>query len=350
MLAYVTVARPAIILFENVEDIADPDSSTGCSNLDVVLAEFSPRGYACQQMTGNAAAYGVPQRRVRLYLVAVLVVANSQFNFLQNSVCNTFRTLRALLKVCARSPPCASAVIYKASDHRVRNILQLRREARANSKPGNFSIGSAITTAGLNGVSWSSIQAPEVLKSSSWFPTLTLQQKLTAAYSLCTDTTPVLFRDISQSLSRVRTSTIGEDGEHSIFTVTPGQMVIVFKDGEEPRLLLGEESMLLQGFPIAAVSDLVQKTPNSVMADLAGNMVAVPVLLALLMSSVACVHWRANDADEEGQQQASSDESSESSSSGLDVATSVLAILAQNDQTGSNTLGDTPVRKRVKFE
>ena len=120
-----------------------------------------------------------------------------------------------------------------------------------------FSIGNAITTAGLNGVSWSSIQAPEALKSSSWFPTLTLQQKLTAAYSLCTDTTPVLFRDISQTMSRVRTSTIGKDGEHYIFTVTPGQMVIVFKDGEEPRLLLGEWSMLLQGFPIAAVSDLV---------------------------------------------------------------------------------------------
>ena len=119
MLAYVTWARPAIILFENVEDIADPDSSTGCSNLDVVLAEFSSRGYECQQMTGNASAYGVPQRRVRLYLVAVLVVANSQFNFLQSSIGNTFRTLRVLLKVRARFPPCASEVIYKASDHRV---------------------------------------------------------------------------------------------------------------------------------------------------------------------------------------------------------------------------------------
>ena len=115
-----------------------------------------------------------------------------------------------------------------------------------------------------------------------------------------------------------------------------------FKDGEEPRLLFGEESMLLQGFPIAAVPDLVQKQPNSVMADLGGNMVAVPVLFALLMSSVACVHWRANNADEDGQQQASSDESSESSSSELDVATSVLAILAPKDQRGSNTLGDGP--------
>ena len=106
-------------------------------------------------------------------------------------------------------------------------------------------------------MSWSSIQAPEELKSSPWFQTLTLQQKQTAAYSLCTDTMPVLFRDISQSLNRVRTSRIGKDGKHLIFTVTPGQLVIVFKDGGEPRLLLGEESMLLQGFPIAAVSDLV---------------------------------------------------------------------------------------------
>ena len=55
--------------------------------------------------------------------------------------------------------------------------------------------------------------------------------------------------------------------------------------------MLGEAAMVLQGFPVAKVSDLVDRTPNHVMADLAGNMVAVPVLLALLMAAVACVHW-----------------------------------------------------------
>jgi len=74
--------------------------------------------------------------------------------------------------------------------------------------------------------------------------------------------------------------------------VTPGQSALVFRGNEAPRLLLGEEALLLQGFPVAAVAAMVENTPNHVMADLAGNMVAVPVLLALLMAAVACVDWR----------------------------------------------------------
>ena len=57
-------------------------------------------------------------------------------------------------------------------------------------------------------------------------------------------------------------------------------------------MLLGQEAMVPQGFPIAAVSYLVERTDNNVMADPAGNMVAAPVLLVLFMAAVACVHWR----------------------------------------------------------
>ena len=48
---------------------------------------------------------------------------------------------------------------------------------------------------------------------------------------------------------------------------------------------------MIQGFPVAKVSDLVAKTPNKLLQDIAGNMTANPVLLLLLMSAVACVHW-----------------------------------------------------------
>ena len=83
----------------------------------------------------------------------------------------------------------------------------------------------AITQAALNGVSWSSIQPPEELKCSPWFETLTRQQRQVAAYSMCTDPAPVLLRDISQSMMRVRTSTIDDEGRHRSFTLTPGQQV-----------------------------------------------------------------------------------------------------------------------------
>eukprot|EP00812_Abedinium_dasypus_P008312 NODE_2082_length_999_cov_1.548729.p1 GENE.NODE_2082_length_999_cov_1.548729~~NODE_2082_length_999_cov_1.548729.p1 ORF type:complete len:145 (-),score=14.88 NODE_2082_length_999_cov_1.548729:17-451(-) len=125
-------------------------------------------------------------------------------------------------------------------------------------------MGHTITHAATNRVSWSSVRAPQSLKLSPLYQSLTLQQKHGVAYSLCTDTTPALFRDVSSgACGWVRTSTFGADGQHLSFTGTPGQLTIVFKQGEEPRWLLGQEAMVLQGFPIAAVSDLVERTNNN---------------------------------------------------------------------------------------
>ena len=44
MRSYITWARPAIVLFENVEAIGDSDAATDVSNLDVVLSEIASRG------------------------------------------------------------------------------------------------------------------------------------------------------------------------------------------------------------------------------------------------------------------------------------------------------------------
>ena len=215
MLAYITWARPAIVLFENVEAINDTEASFDQTNLDVVLSELSSRGYECQHMTGDALAYGCPQRRVRLYIVAVMVVANAQFDFITRPVRSTLKTLRALLKVCGRLPPCASEVLYAATDKRVVAYLKERQVLQAARNPSPYAMGNAITQAALSGVSWSAVQqAPEWLLASPWCQTLTCQQKQVAAYSLCTDTAPVLFRDVGQTCFRVRVSSVNSDGLH----------------------------------------------------------------------------------------------------------------------------------------
>ena len=131
----------------------------------------------------------------------------------------------------------------------------------------------------------------------------------------------------------MRVSSISE-GWHRSFTVTPQQLVLVFQAHDEPpRLLLGEEAMVLQGFPIAKVSDLVNTTTNHVMADIAGNMVALPVLLALMMSAVACVSWR------EGPNAPGAPEPKD-----LEDA---LAAFHALDASGST--GEVPAQKRVKL-
>ena len=136
-------------------------------------------------------------------------------------------------------------------------------------------------------------------------------------------------------------STFGIDGQHLSFTATPGQVTLVFQEAEKPRLLLGEEAMVLQGFPIAKVSDLVERTSNHVMADLAGNMVAVPVLLALMMAAVACVHWRE-------EQNTPEDEPSD-----LEAAWFAFNTLVRNDSTpgvrNDSTPGEAPAQKKVKL-
>ena len=64
--------------FENVEDIKFvAEGEIDETNLDIVLAEFANRGYECQQMFGDSSKYGVPHRRKRFYIVAMLVAANS---------------------------------------------------------------------------------------------------------------------------------------------------------------------------------------------------------------------------------------------------------------------------------
>ena len=62
------------------------------------------------------------------------------------------------------------------------------------------------------------------------------------------------------------------------------------------RIILGRESLLLQGFPVSRVP--VDAFPESLMQDLAGNAMAVPVALAVLMASFCAVNWREAAAED----------------------------------------------------
>ena len=76
----------------------------------------------------------------------------------------------------------------------------------------------------------------------------------------------------------------------------PNQLVFIFYDNLEPRILLGRESLALQGFPID-VLDKMGTSPNkdylkeALLGDLAGNMVSTPVMLATVMATMAAVSW-----------------------------------------------------------
>ena len=65
---------------------------------------------------------------------------------------------------------------------------------------------------------------------------------------------------------------------------------------EPPRLLLGRESMVIQGFPLAKFGNVVARTSELVMAGLGGNMMASGVLLAIIQTLFAAVPWSGVDA------------------------------------------------------
>ena len=104
-------------------------------------------------------------------------------------------------------------------------------------------------------------------------------------------------RDIGQSLSRIRFSSKRsiqdcDKTRHVAFCQMPRQIVLLTPPGQLPRMQLGAESLLLGGFPIAATPKTVKDTANDLMMDLGGNMMATPILLALLMSMMESAVWR----------------------------------------------------------
>jgi len=76
--------------------------------------------------------------------------------------------------------------------------------------------------------------------------------------------------------------------------MVPSQLLIVFDGVQPPRCLLGREALVLQGFPVndKRIQRIIKDFSESFLQDLAGNMVATPVLLALAAASVSSLTWR----------------------------------------------------------
>ena len=120
------------------------------------------------------------------------------------------------------------------------------------------------------------------------------------AFSLKTLPAHALFRDVSQSLGQARVSSTrsaeksDEEPTHCASTVLPMQMLMVFAPEQPFRLLLGKEALVLQGFPSRdpTLSELIDSYSENQMADLAGNMVSTPVMLAMAMAAISAVSWK----------------------------------------------------------
>ena len=142
---------------------------------------------------------------------------------------------------------------------------------------------------------------PAKLAANQWYQTLGDREQ--DALSLLQQCTPyIVFRDLSQSIVRGNSNTWRQDpSKHVMSTVLP-RMVLWCE--AQNRLVLGREALLMQGFPVQPFLQILaarmetmplaqQWHPSEALVmDLAGNAMALPVVLAMVQCALTALNWK----------------------------------------------------------
>ena len=293
-LAYVRRHPVSVILLENVDALDDVgekgDGAATETNLAVLVKDVEAEGLACQVFLTDPLLFGLPQSRRRYYVLGLKCEAPPLFSFQEQTVAQTFAHIRAYVQLCQRDHPCASSLLSDCSDPSVES--ELNRRLAGGRRTSEYNVSASITLFKELGLRWGAVGVPDAIAQAPWYSTLTNLQQNALTYSYAQEPTGTLFRDISQSCARVRCSRAGGDGRHLAFCQMPAQVVWLEPIHGQPRLQLGRESLLIQGYPTAKIPALVARTSEAVMQGIAGNMMASVVTLAILQSTVAAVPWR----------------------------------------------------------
>ena len=215
---------------------------------------------------------------------------------------------------CLRSPPCARELLLNCSSNEVWEFLEERKSHRAaqkSQKPSSSWTEQHMKFAEAQDLRWGQ-PYPEELKLNAWFETLTAREQDVLVLSRA-QAPDAGCRNVSQSLGREHSmSFCAETKKHLAPTMLPGQLLFV-ELLKPPRLMLGQEALLFQGFPACPFLALVEEKhidmheqPSKVsrrkrssepkkwltealMTDLAGNAMA---LLAIAQSAIASLLFR----------------------------------------------------------
>ena len=275
---------------------------------------MTARGYEGRTLEVNSVLFGVPQSRFRWYAVFVRTVANPLFEFKDRPIGDIFNTFGEIVALCMREPNCASEFLLKDADPAVEKELARVQNSHDNRVASGLAAGATYRDnhrqlfakrnlrVGHNGA-WESSQA------SPWFDVLSRQQQEILALSQHDVSTKVMLRHLHRSAGRgISTSKIF-DGDRDLHaddfsaksglarlvfpTQVPKQVCWLSQERCVERLLLGREAMALHGFPIGKMSAWCDEVGEPVCKQLGGDMMTLPVVLAILSSIVAALSWRA---------------------------------------------------------
>ena len=283
MVAHIEETKPSFIMIENSDALCD-GSEKEDSNLNVLLATLSSYGYDSQAMLLNTAAYGLPNRRPRTYIVAVLV---ENVDMRIKSLDAYFKNFVLMLDRAKRDPPSATDCLLPDNERLVKEQLELRQnKPHVAWEPGSIEIHQKhYATKGLR---WGSLRPNSRTQNSAWFATLTARGKDTLVCNMHLYPHEDAF-DIGQSIYRVpHSSKFGACDAEVGPALLPGAVVWWASRG---RLQIGYEALMFTGFPVAKHLDLIKRFPNDFLMSLAGNAFSGTIVTAIFAVLVAFTPW-----------------------------------------------------------
>ena len=336
LIGYLRKKKPPLVIFENV-DTLDEGSQSGVSNQQILMEQLGQLGYEGQPTICEASKFGLSCRRRRCYIFFVQVAANPLINLNVRAAPKCFEQFRKFLSSCMREGPSLETQLLAPDHPAVLVELQSREDKKKSEEPM-----SAVTNAQWpeqhmkfaqeRGVPWCQ-KAAESLRENPWYHTLGSREKnalpLLQHQHNCEN---AMIRDLSQSIYRANAVT-RVDTRHVGPTLLSRQTLWFEPNlsGRGARLLLGREALRLQGYPVMSFLEELAKwkeqqeserskgtlsgnnaanrtrsgsrealamgfPSENLMWDLAGNGMALPVLMGVLQSAICCLPWRPGEA------------------------------------------------------
>ena len=291
---YCDYHTPFILFYENVTEVDSESIEDVVSenDFDILMAEFSSRNYEGKRFVVDAQFFALPARRRRLVVLFIRIIATPSASF-ELRPCNTmFETMGNLVRLCQRAPPCLRDVLYRDDHPAVEKELTRRLgEGTPTGKTSTDWADSHMRLYRSKGLRWGTSLLNEATQSSPWIRFVLPRERECAEFSM--ETKPEAFaRDLSQSIDRVSHSSRHEfSQDHVAPTQLPKQQIWLDWASHPsagkvvPRLLLGQEALLLQGFPVAKATGPVSTTQEMTMQQLAGNMFSLPVVLGVTQAA-----------------------------------------------------------------
>jgi len=141
-----------IILFENSDALDDAgDLTSHMTNLQVVEMRLQSCGFALKSFLMDTVLFGLPQHRRRYYVLGLKENAATHFDFTQVDIRRVFATIENLVRLCQRTPPCASQLLLGDDDQAIDD--ELNRRLAAGEKDSKYNVGAAISQFQSGGLS-----------------------------------------------------------------------------------------------------------------------------------------------------------------------------------------------------